>query len=181
MIPLEPFIRDYQLGSPSFSKVNKDASRIGSIRILGIRLCYIPIKIPVFFQDPLNHCSFIWIVHGVYPFSLDIQARSENLRNTLKHAVKASGGGHEKRMELAAAVSRLHFGFPACFSRSSCTDRRANNMPALKARLFFALRRLGCQENPTLSKRSVRILKTKGRGRRSLNRVIKLPPELEVG
>ena len=45
-------------------------------------------------------------------------------------------------MILAAAVKRLHFGFPACFSRSSCTDRRANNMPALEARLSFALRGL---------------------------------------
>jgi hypothetical protein len=89
VIPLEPFIRNYQLGSLSFSKVNEDASGIGSIRILGVRLCDIPIKIPVFFQDPLNHCSFMWIVHDVYPFSLDIHATFRKLK---EHA-EARGQG----------------------------------------------------------------------------------------
>ena len=32
------------------------------------------------FLDPLNHCSFIWIVHDVYPFSLDIRATVRKLK-----------------------------------------------------------------------------------------------------
>ena len=42
-------------------------------------------------------------------------------------------------MELKAVACRLHFDFPACFSCSSFTGRRANNMPAIERTIVFEL------------------------------------------
>jgi hypothetical protein len=42
---LEPLVRNYELGSLFFGKINKDAPGIRIVRVLGVRLGDIPVKI----------------------------------------------------------------------------------------------------------------------------------------
>jgi hypothetical protein len=46
-VMLEPLVRNYELGSHFFSKINKDAPGIRIVRVLGVRLGDVPVKIPL--------------------------------------------------------------------------------------------------------------------------------------